>query len=72
MRKGRDGEKKNGKKNGEKNGGEKTGGGKKEKRLYWPLPHCQQSTARTPTAGTPTARANWKIDWRNKALPYSF
>ena len=24
---------------------------------YWPLRHCQQSTARTPTAGTPHARA---------------
>ena len=26
--------------------------------LQWPLRHCQQSTARTPTAGTPPARAN--------------
>ena len=42
MRKGRDG-----------GNGKKTGG-KKEK---WPLRHCQQSTAGTPTAGTPHARA---------------
>ena len=28
-------------------------------RQWWPLRHCQQSTARTPTAGTPHARANY-------------
>ena len=50
MRKGRDGEKR-----GEKNG-------EKKKKKYgwklWPLHHCQQSTARTLTAGTSHARAN--------------
>ena len=60
MRKGRDGEKR------EKNGGEnrkKTGKkqGKKEKtdENSGHYVVCQQSTARTPTAGTPHARANF-------------
>ena len=37
-------------------------GGKKEKRLMIivALCHCQQSTARTPTAGTPPACANYR------------
>ena len=40
----------NGKKRGVKQGGGNL-------RLWWPLHHCQQSTARMPTAGTPHARA---------------
>ena len=31
---------------------------RKEWRFQWPLRHCQQSTARTTTAGTPHALAN--------------
>ena len=55
MRKGRDGEKKTGEKNGEKKRGKKKENTDEKK---WPLRHCQQSTARMPTAGTPHARAN--------------
>ena len=54
MRKGRDGEKKTGKKNRKKKR-EKTDGNSGHYVV------CQQSTARTPTAGTPHARANFQV-----------
>ena len=50
MRKGRDGKRKKKRK-------EKKKKKRKEWRFQWPLRHCQQSTARTRTAGTPHARA---------------
>ena len=54
MRKGRDGGEKNRKKNGE-NGGEKRKKKTDENSGHYVI--CQQSTARTPIAGTPHARA---------------
>ena len=42
--------------------------GKKECRFQWPLPHCQQSTAKTTTAGTHHARAKCELS-TNKNVP---
>ena len=42
---------------GEENKKERKKRKRKEWRFLWPLRHCQQSTARTMTAGMPHARA---------------